>query len=175
MKPAFAGDTLLHNNKTFEMVDQPLEVYFDLIGSRPAFEPVSTQGRGYMARWLIEDGWLFLASMEARWSDDEALQLNHLFPFAGNKVFAAWYTGPVRAYRRDLPLPDLSVPSKLRYPDVTLSIESGRIARIANELGVPSTDEGRVARASAVPDQDEAQSARARRATINAAWDELML
>jgi hypothetical protein len=174
MRPAFAGDTLLHNNKTFEMVDQPLEMYFELIGTRPAFEPISTQGRGYMARWLIEDGWLFLASMEARWSDEEELQLNHLFPFAGSKVFAAWYTGPIRAYRRDLPLPDLSAPAKLRYPDVTLSIESGRIARIGNSITDVDSD-AQSARGRQDAERAEADSVRSRRATINAAWDELML
>ncbi|MGB7184067.1 MAG: hypothetical protein WA888_06840 [Burkholderiaceae bacterium] len=173
MKPAFAGDTLLLRNKTFEMVDQPLEVYFELIGSRPAFEPVSTEGRGYSARWLIEDGWLYLASMDARWSDEEALQLNHLFPFAGNKVFAAWFSGPVRAYRRDRPLPDLSAPDKLRYPDVTLQIENGRIANLVRDTAhsaefVPPAQHDLSA-------LDEADLARSRRATIHAGWDKVML
>lgn len=128
MTPTFAGDTLLHRDRTFEMIDQPLERYFELIGTRPDFEPISTAGRGYAARWLIEDGWLFLADMAARWTDDEELQLKHLFPFAGSKVFASWYTGQVRAYRRDRPLPDLSAPGQLQYPDLTLQIDHGRVS-----------------------------------------------
>jgi hypothetical protein len=128
MTPTFAGDTLLHRERTFELIDQPLEYYFQLIGTRPSFEPVSTHGRGYAARWVIEDGWLFLADMSARWTDDDALQLKHMFPFAGSKVFASWYTGKVRGYRRDRPLPDLSAPGQLMYPDLTLDIDHGRIS-----------------------------------------------
>lgn len=128
MQMRFNGDTLMQRDRLFEVVDQPLEQYFDLIGTRPAFEPTSTEGRGYAATWVIEDGWLFLSGLAARWSDDQALTMQHLFPFAGRKVFAAWYNGPVRAYRRDRPLPDLSDPERVRYPDLMLSIEHGRIA-----------------------------------------------
>ncbi len=174
MKMGFYGDTLLHRERTFELVDQPLEQYFELIGSRPEFNTRVSGAREYTARWTIEDGWLFLMSMTARWNNEEALNIQDLFPFAGTKVFAAWFNGPVRAYRRDKPLPDLSAPDKARYPDITLQVEHGRIANSVltrNHFSVS---------AAGITDAKQ-QSARViemakfRRPAINAAFEDMML
>lgn len=128
MKTGFHGDTLEHRERRFELIDQPLELYFELIKSRPTFEPTIASARGYAAHWVIEEGWLFLAGMTARWSEDRALQMNDLFPFAGSKVFAAWYSGQIRGYRAEKGLPDMSEPQRVRYPDLMLQVECGRMA-----------------------------------------------
>lgn len=174
MEMGFHGDTLLYRERTFELVDQPLEQYFELIGSRPELEPGENGAREYAARWTIEDGWLFLVTMTARWSADKALSVQDLFPFAGSKVFAAWYNGPVRAYRRDKALPDFSAPEKVRYPDVTLQIQNGRVANsvLLHRPAAGATD------AAATPQQQSAQIielANYRRPAINAAFEEMML
>ncbi len=125
MIPGFHGDTLLHRERTFELIDQPLETYFDLIGQRPAL--CRGPGRGYAAQWVVEDGWLFMASVAGRWDDEQPLSLDQLFPFGGSKVFAAWYSGTIRGYRRDRPLPRVDDPAQARYPDIVLTVASGRL------------------------------------------------
>lgn len=174
MKMGFYGDTLLHRERTFELVDQPLEQYFDLIGSRPTLGASDENKRAYAARWVIEDGWLFLMSMEAHWSNQTPLTVQDLFPFAGNKVFAAWYNGPVRAFRRDRGLPDLSAPEKVRYPDVTLQVEHGRIANtvLMHRPATRTVDERQPASSQMA---DVIEIAKFRRPAINAAFEELML
>jgi len=174
MKMDFNGDTLLHRNRTFELVDQPLEQYFELIGSRPSLDAAEQNERRYNARWVIEDGWLFLVSMQACWENQAPLTVQDLFPFAGNKVFAAWYNGPVRAYRRDRGLPDLSVPEKVRYPDVTLQVEHGRIANTVL-MHRPATRVLDERQSATTQMADVIEIAKFRRPAINAAFEELML
>lgn len=125
MRTGFHGDTLTHRGREFEMIDQPLEAYFELIGSRPDFD--SANGRGYAAHWLIEDGWLYLAKLTGRWARSEPLSMHHMFPFAGTKVYAAWLSGPLRGYRTDRPLPTADSPVQMRYPDIVLRIDNGRL------------------------------------------------
>src|SRR5690606_9269970 len=88
MRSGFHGDTLTHRGREFALIDQPLEAYFELIGSRPDFD--SGNGRGYAAHWIIEDGWLYLDRLTGRWAKSAPLSMNHMFPFAGTKVYAAW-------------------------------------------------------------------------------------
>lgn len=173
MNLGFHGDTLLHRERTFELVDQPLEMYFELIGSRPEFEATEQPGRGYSARWTIEDGWLFLVDLQARWTDAEALTLKHLFPFAGSRVFAAWYNGPLRAFRRDRPLPDLSNPERQPYPDLTLNIEHGRIA---STTVIERLTPARTATPARRTSEAEVIDLSAyRQPAVHAAWEEVMV
>ncbi|MEZ5660795.1 MAG: hypothetical protein R3E83_20470 [Burkholderiaceae bacterium] len=173
MDLGFHGDTLLHRERTFELIDQPLEMYFELIGSRPDFDPGEELGRGYTAQWMIDDGWLFLVNMQARWSGADELSLKDLFPFAGQRVFAAWYHGQLRAYRRDKPLPDLSNPARRPHPDVTLTIEHGRIASatLIERFG-HSPDARQVRRATPA---DVVSLDDYRRASVHAAFEDLMI
>jgi len=125
MRKGFHGDTLTHGGREFELIDQPLEAYFELIGSRPDFD--ASNGRGYAAHWTIEDGWLYLARLTGRWARSEPLSMHHMFPFVGTKVFAAWLSGSLRGYRTDRPLPAAVLPAQMRYPDIVLRIENGRL------------------------------------------------
>ncbi len=128
MNSGFDGDNLVHRERTFTLLEQPLELYFELIGSRPAFEPMANRARAYEARWVIEDGWLFMTGIDATWSGDKPVHLNDLFPFAGARVFAAWYSGTIRGYRPERGLPDTDSAGGARYPDLVIPIEHGRMA-----------------------------------------------
>ena len=125
MHTGFHGDTLTHRGREFALIDQPLEAYFQLIGSRPDFH--AGNGRGYAAHWVIEDGWLYLARLTGRWAHSEPLSMRHMFPFAGSKVYAAWLSGSLRGYRTDRALPAESVPAQMRYPDIVLRVDNGRL------------------------------------------------
>ena len=137
MRNGFHGDTLMHGGREFALIDQPLEAYFELIGSRPDFD--AGNGRGYAAHWVIEDGWFYLARLTGRWAGSEPLSLRHVFPFVGSEVFAAWLTGSVRGYRTDRPLPDAVSPAQMRYPDIVLRIENGRLdsASVVHRAAAP--------------------------------------
>ena len=119
------GDTLSYREKTFDLIDQPLEAYFTLIQSRPKFMRSSDESRGYVAHWMIEDGWLYLNGISALWEDATPVNLKHLFPVAGDKVFAAWLSGQLRAYRSDAS--PLSLSSMIRSPDLLMNVTCGRV------------------------------------------------
>lgn len=119
------GDTLSWRDREFALVDAPLEPYFSLIGSRPDFAPADAGSRGYRARWLIEDGWLYLTDLDAIWADGTRVSLAHLFPLAGAKVFAAWMSGTLHAHRADrAPAPGCGT---ARAPDMVIRVDCGRI------------------------------------------------
>lgn len=121
----FHGDTLVHRGREFMLVDQPLEAYFELIGARPDFD--SSYGRGYAAHWVVEDGWLYLAALSGRWAQSDTLSMRDMFPFADTKVYAAWLSGTIRGYRNDRPFPVEATPEQMRYPDIVLRFDSGRL------------------------------------------------
>ncbi len=120
-----SGDILSWRDREFELVDAPLEPYFSLIGSRPDFAHADPDSRGYQARWLIDDGWLYLTDLDAIWADGTTVSLAHLFPLAGSKVFAAWMSGTLRAYRADRS--PMSGSSVMRAPDMVIRVDCGRI------------------------------------------------
>ncbi|MFA7505819.1 MAG: hypothetical protein WCZ28_14055 [Burkholderiaceae bacterium] len=139
MRTGFHGDTLTHRGREFALIDQPLEAYFELIGSRPDFDVGN--GRGYAAHWIIEDGWLYLARLAGHWARSDPLSMYHMFPFAGTKVHAAWLCGILRGYRSDRPLPEAPSPVQMRYPDIVLRITDGRLdtASIVHRGAAPAT------------------------------------
>lgn len=114
---------LAHRGREFSLVDEPLERYFKLIGQRPCEGTCS-------AHWEIEDGWLYLTALSSDEPGDRPLSLERLFPFAGRRVFAAWYTGQIRGFRTDRQLPAGSELAR-RYPDLILNINCGRIETIS--------------------------------------------
>ena len=76
----------------------PLEAWFSLGGERPALRPGSTAlKRGYVGRWEIANGRLYLVDVGARLWDGQAATLNDFFPEARGPVFCHWYSGVLRA------------------------------------------------------------------------------
>ncbi len=119
------GDTLSYRDREFDVLEQPLEAYFDLIGERPSFLRCSDHSRGYAANWLVEDGWLYLTGLAGVWSDATPLGMRQLFPVGGRKVFAAWFTGQLRGARIGPNGP--SSVAESRAPDLVLNITCGRV------------------------------------------------
>jgi hypothetical protein len=119
------GDTLWYRDRAFDLMDEPLEAYFTLISSRPDFVRSSAASRGYVANWAVQDGWLYLTAISALWQDGTPVRLEHLFPFGGDQVFAAWYSGQLRAYRSDAS--PLSLSSIDRSPDLVINVHCGRL------------------------------------------------
>ncbi len=55
--------------------------------------------RGYVGRWRIEDGRLYLVEIVARTPTGEDASLRTLFPNTDGAVFANWYTGDLSIER----------------------------------------------------------------------------
>jgi hypothetical protein len=118
-----AADTLHYRERQFEMADHPLEAYFELLGERPPLMP----GKPVYASWTIEDGWLYLTKLSGTTLDGRSLSMGDLFPYAGEKVFAAWYTGTLKGFREEGGSKLFAADKGKRYPDIVLSVGVGRI------------------------------------------------
>lgn len=119
------GDALWYRDRAYSLIDAPLEDYFAMHGQRPELSGMSPLSRGYSATWAIEDGWLYLTSLSACLADGSPLGLSELFPYGGAKVFAAWKSGSLRAYRSDASL--LPSYSGQRSPDLVINLNCGRV------------------------------------------------
>jgi hypothetical protein len=113
-------DVLCHRGKQFDLVDQPLEKYFSFVGQRPC------EG-DYIAHWEIEDGWLYLTHLACVKEHNQPLSLQALFPFAGRRVFAAWFSGQLRGFKSERTLE----PSRGVYPDLVLNLNCGHVETIS--------------------------------------------
>ncbi len=116
-------DLLSHRGREFQLLDQPLERYFSMIGQRPC------EGE-YTAQWEIEDGWLYLSGLGCVKKHEQPMSMESLFPFAGRRVFAAWYSGQIRGFRTDRATP-IAASQPNRYPDLVLNMNCGRIETIS--------------------------------------------
>ncbi len=116
-------DLLTHRGREFQLLDQPLERYFNMIGQRPC------EGE-YSAQWEIEDGWLYLSGLGCVQKHEQPMSMESLFPFAGRRVFAAWYSGQIRGFRMDRAAA-LTWGQPNRYPDLVLNMNCGRIETIS--------------------------------------------
>lgn len=119
------ADTLSYRGRDFDLIDSPLEAYFDLIAARPQFLTSSQSLRGYTAQWTIEDGWLYLTGITACWPDATPVLIEHLFPYGGGRVFAAWYSGRLRGFR--VAASPVALSAFERSPDIVISTHCGRL------------------------------------------------
>ena len=139
------SDVLYYRDRQFDLLDHPLEGYFELIGEAPALD----YSKPITAAWAIEDGWLYLTELTATWANGRQLSLTDLFPYAGEKVFAAWYTGTLKATKDEAPAKMLSSSSAKRYPDLVLGVNVGRI-RQSSMVHRTNTDASAVSKATNV-------------------------
>jgi hypothetical protein len=119
------ADRIVYCERSYDLMDQPLEAYFDLIDSRPPFLRPNPNSRGYFADWAIVDGWLYLTSINALWEDATPVNLKQLFPLTGERVFAAWLTGPLRCYHVESS--PIALNNVVRAPDLSMRINCGRM------------------------------------------------
>lgn len=119
------ADRLIYRERSYDLMDQPLEAYFDLIDSRPPFLRTNPSSRGYFAEWAIVDGWLYLTTIKALWEDATPVTIKQLFPLTGERVFAAWLTGPLRCYH--IESSPIALNNVVRAPDLSLRVNCGRV------------------------------------------------
>ena len=98
-------DSLVYEGQGYSLFSNPLESYFDDDHPRPEFRAGNTAIlRGYVAGWEIENDTLFLVRLRGQvGGDDETYAVNarevgvqDLFPWAGDRVKATWFTGELR-------------------------------------------------------------------------------
>jgi len=79
------------------MCAEPLTSYFICTGTAPRFAPVSTAlWRCYVGSWEIVDDHLYLVGIDAALEDGSKATLATIFPDAGDRVFADWFSGTIR-------------------------------------------------------------------------------
>ena len=132
---AYAGDTLLYQDRVFRLDSQPLEHWFRLVGERPSLRRMAActgVAPDYAATWTLDDdGWLRLTDLAGVWPDCNPLMLGHLFPLAGETIVAAWYSGRLHGVR-------LGDPHRLdaRYGDLRIELQAGRLTGLDVQPGV---------------------------------------
>lgn len=98
-------DWLVYEGQGYPLFSNPLESYFDDDHQRPAFRAeTSADFRGYAAKWEIEDEALYLVGLHGQVGGDDKtyavnakeVGLQDLFPWAGDRVKATWFTGKLR-------------------------------------------------------------------------------
>lgn len=106
------SDTITIDGAVLQLFAEPLEAYFsdapEHSHPRPDFAPTNTANwRGYLARWEIRDGRLYITALDAElcerggpegWRCDKRrpFHLADLFPSSRGPVFADWYSGTLR-------------------------------------------------------------------------------
>ncbi|OGB69822.1 MAG: hypothetical protein A2486_04440 [Burkholderiales bacterium RIFOXYC12_FULL_65_23] len=91
------SDRLLYQGKQHEIFGEPLNAYLGQMKNRPRFQVVSTAlWRGYICKWAIEDGKLFLLSLQGILENDEIVSIKTLFPESSGRVHADWFSGILR-------------------------------------------------------------------------------
>ncbi|MFW9617512.1 hypothetical protein [Aquabacterium sp.] len=90
-------EELSHEGQQWPLFTEPLAAYFKQTGLRPGFvSPHTALWRGYVGSWLIEDGYLYLTALQGHLRDGSEATLHTLFPDAGDRVKADWFTGTLR-------------------------------------------------------------------------------
>lgn len=91
------SESLYYQGENLRLCTNPLDSYFALGGARPDFADTSTAlWRGYVGRWDIVDGRLYMVGLTATLTDGRPATLDTVFPGYGERVFAHWYTGTLR-------------------------------------------------------------------------------
>lgn len=90
-------ETLLYQGEEMAMCTNPLGTYFELGGFDPGFESLCTAlWRGYVGRWEIIEGRLYLIGLGGTLKDGSEATLASVFPDNPDRVFAHWYTDEIR-------------------------------------------------------------------------------
>lgn len=96
-------ETLLYNGDRLAMCDEPLAVYFELIGQSPPFRAMSSANwRGYFGTWEIKEDRLYLVDLEGTLKTGEEVNLQFFFKDFPERVFAHWFSGQIRVTKGKL-------------------------------------------------------------------------
>ena len=91
------SERLLYQGEMVSMCSEPLNSYFEKAGIRPPFARNCTAlYRGYVGLWEIFENRLYLNQLKGNPINGTELSVKSIFPSAGDKVFADWFTGTIR-------------------------------------------------------------------------------
>ena len=91
------AERLHYQGEDVAMCTNPLSDYFAMGGFNPRFESNSTAlWRGYVGRWEIVDGRLYLVELRGTLEDGTEASVATIFPDFPDRVFAHWYSGTIR-------------------------------------------------------------------------------
>lgn len=91
------AETLHYQGEDLPMCTNPLGAYFAMGGFNPPFESNCTAlWRGYVGRWEIVDGRLYLVELSGTLEDGTEASVATIFPDFPDRVFAHWYSGTIR-------------------------------------------------------------------------------
>lgn len=91
------AERLCYQGEDVAMCTNPLSDFFAMGGFNPRFEPNSTAlWRGYVGRWEIVDGRLYLVELHGTLEDGTEASVATIFPDFPDRVFAHWYSGTIR-------------------------------------------------------------------------------
>jgi len=90
-------ERLRYEGEYVAMYTTPLTDYFAMGGFYPRFQANCTAlWRGYVGRWEIIDGRLYLVGLRGTLEDGTDASLASVFPDFPDRVFAHWYSGTIR-------------------------------------------------------------------------------
>ncbi|MFT5129206.1 MAG: hypothetical protein ACI8W8_002828 [Rhodothermales bacterium] len=127
-------ERIRYNNADHLMHTLPLEGYFSDTNPRPQFleETSSSCWRGYLGRWEIRDGSLYLASMK-RGVDGPSIALSAVFPGAKGQIKADWYTGTLRLPQGEIVRPvHMGFGTRFEW-SIHIEIEKGAVVSAREE------------------------------------------
>ena len=111
-----AEDAIIHKNKSYYLSMSPLEHFFKVAEVESPFNGnSSTNWRGYIAQWIVENDKLYLFGLQEDDSEPPGGSFESMYP-EQDKVFADWFTG-------ELPLFDFSNDNTYEV----LNIENGSV------------------------------------------------
>lgn len=91
------AERLILGGEPYQLFTLPLTNYWKLAGLQFQFSRRSTAcWRGYVGTWEIIDDRLYMVGIAAELEDGTLVNLAKLFPGAGHRVFAHWYSGTLR-------------------------------------------------------------------------------
>lgn len=91
------AERLRYQGEDVAMCTNPLSDFFAMGGFNPRFESHSTVlWRGYVGRWEIVDGRLYLVELHGTLEDGTEASVATIFPGFSDRVFAHWYSGTIR-------------------------------------------------------------------------------
>ena len=140
-------DSILYENESLSLCDEPLSVWFQLNGmEKSPFQAASTANwRGYVATWEITNKRLYLIEIEGTFKDGSDGSLAALFPGFPDRVFAHWYSGRLRIPRGKL-LNYVHMGYASEYEqDILLDIDGGVLTHVEikeNGKAPPDADDG---------------------------------
>jgi hypothetical protein len=92
------ADKVIYQNVSYDIAISPLEHFFEVMGVESPFcGDYSTNWRGYIAQWIVENDKLYLVGLQEDNSLPPGGSFESMFP-GQDKVLADWFTGELSLF-----------------------------------------------------------------------------